>query len=456
MNLELPERYRRPAKWVGYPLFAFVVFMIALYASLPRARIQDRLQTDASTWLNADVKADGFGLTLLSGPGVSADSVVVATRPLLPGDKVARYSADDVVIHFSLFQLLRGFADASFRGAISGGQLEGRFKSVPEEGLLQADASGLDLAKLPGVASLGVPIDGKIDAKVDVTTPKNLAAQANGSIKLELANASVGDGKAKLVIPGGDPFLSQGVTLPKISLGTLSGSVSIEKGRATFRDVRAHSRDVDLELDGYIELRDPVSLSVVHAYLKFKPSDALTKREGTIDLMQQMLGPTAKRPDGFLGFTINGTLAGVFFLPSKDAPPGVGRDAGVAGVRPPPPVTPVRLAAPGPAPTVLPPPPVNYDVPAPPPPAPVQPPPEAVAPPPALAAPSPAAAVGSQYHNPGLRAVGADTAGSGAPPPGHEVPHEGAGAREAGAQNPPEGEGRPVEGEQQPNPPPPQ
>ena len=151
MNLELPERLRRPAKWVGYPLFAFVIFLIALYASLPRGRIQERLQSDASTWLGADVKSEGFGLTLLSGPGVSADSVIIASRPAVPGEKVTRYSADDVVIHFSIYQLMRGFADTSFHGDVAGGHLEGKFKSVPEEGAFQADAGGLEVAKLPGV-----------------------------------------------------------------------------------------------------------------------------------------------------------------------------------------------------------------------------------------------------------------------------------------------------------------
>ena len=78
---QLPESLRRPAKWVGYPLFGVVVFILALYLTLPRERIREHLEALASSWLGADVTAADFGLTLLTGPGVAASGVNVRTRP---------------------------------------------------------------------------------------------------------------------------------------------------------------------------------------------------------------------------------------------------------------------------------------------------------------------------------------------------------------------------------------
>src|SRR5207248_10880266 len=128
--------------------------------------------------------------------------------------------------------------------------------------------------------------------------------------------------KAKLTVPG-DPFLSQGLTFPKIKLGRLSGRVAIEKGRARFEGIRVHSADGDATLEGYVELHDPLGTSQMHAYLRFKPAEELVKREPTVELMNNALGGTAKRPDGYIGFQVTGPLAALFYLPSKDPPLGV-------------------------------------------------------------------------------------------------------------------------------------
>jgi type II secretion system protein N len=389
--LAIPERLRRPLKWVGYPLFAAAAFLLALYLTLPRDRIKDRLEADVALFLGHDVTAGDFGLTLLTGPGVTAAPVTVKTRPTMPGDKPQRYVVDELTVHLSLWQLSRGFADTRFSGRVAGGAFSGKYRSVPDEAVLALDLSGVSLKDLPGLAqgANGIPITGSAELKVDVVAPKNLMAQAAGSAAVTVENCVVGDGKAKLVVPG-DPMLAAGITVPKLSFGRIAGSVVIDKGRATFRDLRGHSKEADVELMGYVELRDPLSLSLVHAYLKFKPSDALVKREPTIEMLNTMLGNVARRPDGFLGFSITGTVSSPLFLPSKEPPQGVTAHASAApppgdgpgragaGYRPvpsaqppsaPPPSAP-RPSAPPPSPVEMPahPPSTAYEVPAPPPP----------------------------------------------------------------------------------------
>src|SRR5579871_6140604 len=352
------DRMRRPAKWAGYPLFALFVFGGSLYVSIPRDRVQDLLETDASAWIGAKVKADDFGLTLLTGPGVTAGTVTATTQPALPGEKPARFQASDVVVHFNLIALMRGFADTSWSGNLAGGSVSGHYRAVPDEGVLAVDASSVALGQIPMASSPGgVPLDGKLTLKADVTAPKNVIAQTNGSLSITLEDATVGDGKAQVSIPG----MSEGLTVPKISLGKLSGTVAIEKGKAMLRDVRGHSKDLDVELEGYLELRDPLPLSIAHLYLKVKPSDALLAREPKIEGMTIMMQATAKRPDGYYGFTIAGVLSSLVPLPSKEPPFGVGTpQAGVARAPGAPPSLPSSVHI-GPMPS-LPPPPV-IDVP---------------------------------------------------------------------------------------------
>src|SRR5437773_8054836 len=97
----LPENLRGPLKWAGYASFGFLVLLLSFYVTLPRDRIQDRVESAASEWLNADVAAQDFGLTLL--PGITASGVTIKMRPGQPqaekAEKPPLYTIDDVTIH---------------------------------------------------------------------------------------------------------------------------------------------------------------------------------------------------------------------------------------------------------------------------------------------------------------------------------------------------------------------
>ena len=336
----LPEPVRRGLRYVGYPLFALTVLVLALYASLPRARIQERVERMASAALNADVKMRSFGLTLFSGAGIDADTIEIRTRPQGGGEKPQRYVVDDVVVHLGVIEALRDRTDVSFRGEVAGGSVSGvvRVAPPPEDGYLKLDAARVTLSKLPGISSaIGLPVDGAIDVKGELRLVRGLLAQSVGALEIACEGCVLGDGKAKLAIPG-DAMMAQGITFPRLRLGTVKGAATVEKGRALIKDFRGHSPDADVELDGYIELRDPAQLSVLHLYLRFRPTDALVKREPTMELMNSMLGPNARRSDGFLGFSVSGTLGAPFALPSREPPIGVtlGRAPAVAAAAPPP------------------------------------------------------------------------------------------------------------------------
>lgn len=326
-DFRIPDRFRRPLKWVGYPAFGFFMFFISLYLTLPKQRIQEQVETGVSDWLGAEVKVnESFGLTLITGAGVTARGVSIIPKPANPADKKIRYDLDDVTVRFGLLQLMRGQSGARFTAHLARGAVNGSFRSVPEEGLLVLDVGGVQLGGLPGLGGAlgvpGMPIEGTVNFKADVTAPKNLLVESFGNASLEIEGGVIGDGKWKITVPS-NPYLAQGLTLPKIKLGAMKGNVVVEKGRATLQGVKTHSPDVDLELDGYIELRDPPSLSQLHLYLKLKPSDALLKREDKLDALVTVGGAVAKRDDGFFGLSISGAANAPFVMPSKEAPPGL-------------------------------------------------------------------------------------------------------------------------------------
>ncbi len=386
----IPARLRRPLIWAGYPAFALAVALVTVYLSIPRDKVKDRLEstlsadpmTGAPGAIGMDVTIGDLGLTLFTGAGVKLKDVVLRSRPMNPTDKPARYLIDDATIHVGLIGLLFNRPTYSFKAHGLSGTVTGEISFSPSEQRIKIEASGVVITGVSAIAaSVGLPVEGTISGKLDAVAPKNLAANLDGTLELAIDDAVVGDGKAKLTVPG-DPFLAQGITFPKLRLGRMAGQIIMEKGRARIENVRVHSADGDATLEGFVDLHDPLGMSTMHGYLKFKPADALLKREPTVELMNNALAQTAKRPDGFIGFQLSGPLTSIFYLPNANPPAGVVSKSTPPPTAPSAPSTPVILPqAPGASPTM--------HLPPPPPPAPSEP--EPNEPPPPAPAPAPSA-----------------------------------------------------------------
>jgi type II secretion system protein N len=331
-EFEPTARQRRLATFIGYPLFALFVALLAFYWSVPRERVKDRLETALSAdvmsgqplAIGMDVAIGDLSLKLFTGLGFKATDIILRTRPVLPGEKPARYIIDDVRVRLGMLSTMFGRASYSFVAHALSGRVEGHVAGNADETKAEVELAKLVLTGVPGIQQAfgGLPVEGSVSGKLDVRVPKNLIANANGTIDVDIEDVAIGDGKAKLVVPG-DAFMAAGITFPRIKLGKLSGQIVIEKGRARFEGVRVHSPDGDASLEGYVELHDPIGTSQMHAYLRFRPSEALAKREPTVEILNNALSGTAKRSDGYLGIQMTGPLAAMFYLPSKDPPFGV-------------------------------------------------------------------------------------------------------------------------------------
>jgi type II secretion system protein N len=381
MALALPEinlsaRWLRALRVVGYVVFALLVAVTTLYVTLPRERIKEKIeatlsQDPATALAQGNLAAIGMnvdigelGLTLLTGAGLTAERIELRSRPVNPSDKPARYVIDDATVKVGLLGAIFNRPTYRFTAHAFDGEVSGAITMAPAEQTIRIDAKGLVLTGVQAIQqSVGLPIAGAVSGKIDAVAPQNLAANMSGVVELSVEDLVVGDGKAKLTVPN-DPFLAAGVTFPRLRIGTLNGKLVMEKGKGKLEGLYAKSPDIEAYLDGYVELRDPLGTSQVHAYLRFKPSEALTKREPTIELMTNALGAMAKRPDGFLGFQITGPLSALFYLPNTNPPAGVtlgnapaaapGAAAAATGPKPitPPPTVP---SAPPPSTTTAPP-----------------------------------------------------------------------------------------------------
>jgi type II secretion system protein N len=373
----------RLLKLLGYPLFAGVVFLASVYYSLPIDRIRDRLERELSQepgpspfgsggfgiGLGMEVRIGEMDLHLLS-PGVSATAVQLRPRKPGLGSPIAAPSAppgapggdkdgdkdkktvkplfiDRLDVRVPLLELLAGNRVADVEAEAFGGTIRG-VGGLGGEGLfVNGQIEQLLLGRIANIGQiLPLPMTGALSLTVNFKVPpQKLPAgappprpgapptfdmpHASGVLEVQLKDGTLGDGKAKLVVPG-DPFLSQGLTFPRLKLGNLSGRLVVDRGRASFDELHTKSADAELWIEGYVELRDPMPSSELHLYVRFKPSAELVKREATIEILNNAMG-AGKRSDGSLGFAVQGLLAAPRSRPSKDPPEGVTVRVGTLG-----------------------------------------------------------------------------------------------------------------------------
>jgi len=325
-----PPQLRRWARLFGYPLFALAVVLVTFVAALPDDKVKERLETLLSQdptatqpmGLGVDVKAGELSISLLRR-GIRADNVIMRTRPTRPADKPSRYVLDVVKVNVGLIGLLFQRPTYSFAIEAFHGTIEGSARVTMTDNHYTVEASALELGAIQGLqTALGPPLEGKVEGKLDLDAPGRLLANSSGAIEVSIDETIFGDGKGKLVIPG-DAFLAQGVTIPKIRLGKVIGAITIEKGKAHIDNLRVHSADVDITVEGYVDLRDPLPSSQLHLFLRFKLADALLKREPTLELVTGNLSGQGKRADGFIGAQITGSIGAPYFMANKNPPQGV-------------------------------------------------------------------------------------------------------------------------------------
>jgi type II secretion system protein N len=230
----------------------------------------------------------------------------VQNRPT-DGTKPIRLRIDSARVSVSPLARLVGDEAYSFSADTLGGDIDVDWEGSKTKSRLAVKSRELAMADLPGVKeTLNIPLAGKLGVKLDVDMPGNRLGAAGGSVSWTCAGCVIGDGKSKLKIPG---ILQEGLSLPRLKLGDLTGRVAIDKGVGKLQGVQAKSPDGELYVEGEIRFADPMPLSQVDLYVRFKLSDALLKSSDSLKLIFQLIENMGKRPDGFYGVRLTGSMS---------------------------------------------------------------------------------------------------------------------------------------------------
>jgi type II secretion system protein N len=400
--------------------------------SFPYDRAKDAAIRMASKNLDLDVEIGSAGPAF--GAVVFRD-IRARTRPTT--GKPTRFTIDSAKFSPSIMALFSSSFPFSLAMEGLGGTIEIDQKGAPgKKGPFRTElvVNDIDMAEIPGVKeAINMPLTGKLRMELQIASETGRYADANGFMTITCADCVAGDGKTPLKVPG-NPFLAAGLTLPRTRIGDLGGRVAVEKGVAKLQGVESKSPDGEVALEGEIALHDPLPTSTVNLYLRFKLSDAFLQKASSVQMILQAAAASGKRPDGFYGMRIGGTLGRLsppVLTPISPVASSVvpvrgagGTPRGAPSPSSPPPPPPSAIVTPPPPPP--PPPPAAVpDSPPPPPPPPAQ---------PAEAAPTPPAPGGAGWKGAPPAAAAPAAAETGGAPgegvPAVPPPPEGAPAAE--------------------------
>jgi type II secretion system protein N len=335
-------RLKAVLPWVGYPAFYLACFFLFAYLTFPFDYLKDRLvvefandqrQSGGNTRLEVD-KLSSYWFSGFEAKGVRLVTPA-STNPDGTKKTDSEMEVDQLTARVSILPLLWGRVTVSVWAKTLGGTLEATSSKKGKDTSFEMEFKDLNIGEFdPFVQTVGLPMFGQAQGKIDLTLPEGKLAKANGSIQMKLSDYAVGDGKTKI---------KDAIALPKMNIGELTFDADIKEGLLRIMKSSAAGQDLDLSVDGKITMRDPFAESQGDLYMKFRFADAYKSKSETTKTLFGAPGSSApalfemadprirqsKRSDGFYSWRAWGLLRALRFDP---APAG-----GVGGPGAPPP-----------------------------------------------------------------------------------------------------------------------
>jgi type II secretion system protein N len=303
--------------WSGYASFFASCFLIFAYLTFPYDRLRDVLVAKATS-----ASAPGTKLRIGAiGPhwltGATLTSIHLERPGSAPDEPASTITLDKLTISAAPLSFMFGGTGLRFHAVAGSGSLSGNYtakKDGPTR--VEAELDHLDLGGLALGSMLGVPVAGAASGTVDVTL-SDQPSETQGSVDLRIENLRLGDGKAKVKVPG----MGGGLTLETVNAGTLELKLSIKEGVATIERMEAKGKDLELSGSGSVRLVRNFGQSLADLTLGVKVEDAYSQRNDRTKAMFELLNASLGRfasSDGMMRFRISGALA---FLRAAPAGP---------------------------------------------------------------------------------------------------------------------------------------
>jgi type II secretion system protein N len=305
------RKLRSMAPWLG---LGFGFFLLFTWMSLPTRAIAWRIGHEAR---KAGYVVDIEDITVWPWGTVTLKNVQWTFSPSREDQVPTKFILDDVDVRVGLFSLMIGNLDVEVETVRDEGRIWAHYARNDARTKVELEIEELPLYDVPKARqALNVPLMGLFGLKVSLEVPGGEYSKANGFIEVSCASCRLGDGETKLYVPG-SKGLKDGVTIPEIDLGSLSGRIEIEEGKGEIVEIiETESDDLSVAISGAMRLHDKFELSGLDIVIKADFSDALQERSERIRLMVQTASPMVKleAPERGLGWRLEGVLKKPRFL----------------------------------------------------------------------------------------------------------------------------------------------
>jgi len=280
-----------------------LVFLLTFWMTFPSDSLGERLKYEVYAGSDGDYQLQLQDVSPwwvgLSGEMVQLYSV---STPRGGGDPETEliFAAEAARVRVSLFSLLGRAPAVSGGMTIGGGDVDFSLATQMDKkdrlGLsdLQITAEEFPIIDLASVAGASMEGSGTIDIDIDISAPDGMK-QAEGKIQISGSD---------ILITKIDPAMTGGMDLGmEIPLENIDIDLDITQGKAEFSKGRIQSSMANVELDGYLQLRDDLTRSTADIAVVFELGDELAMFKSFLN--------DAKGTDGKFHYKCTGSLARV-------------------------------------------------------------------------------------------------------------------------------------------------
>lgn len=297
------KRLLVPAGYAALGIFSFVYF---LFLGFPFDRLLS--QKSIATSIDRMERENGVKLDVGSIRGgwlfdvVATDLRVTPMSPIRRAAAAAAGQEDDPTLRVekislrpALLPLLGGRLGVHLDAQVYGGHVRGTIGVGRSTTAVDLSVKNVELAKYSPLANkFQLNVGGQVGGKVDLVIDGADGAKSRGSIDLSIRNAMINES---------NPYGIQ--KIPQVSFDKGAGAlIELKDGKATFQDVGLHGEDLDVTLEGDIELKKMLAYSSWDGHASIKASDSFKSQ---VSLLDSFLGP-GRGSDGAYHYRLMGTL----------------------------------------------------------------------------------------------------------------------------------------------------
>jgi len=285
-------------KYLGYAAFFVFAVLFFTYHTFPWDAGKDRVFAMIKKSSGVTIEAESVRPSWITG----VDAKKVKVTPNRSKDPI---ELDRLQARARLLSFLKGKKGFTAAAPVAMGNVDADVEMGDETMTVDADVEGVQLALVPALADAGYAVEGELGIDADLLLGLKDPKLSNGKVVLSIG---------QFMLPGGAKLGM--ISLPKdqaVTIGDVKLEIPVVEGTAQFKNTKIDGQDVEVTLDGTIDLMNPVNRSKLNLSIAAKPKAALLDFIGPLLNMYKRY----KSKDGFYNFVVSGSIARPRAMPKR-------------------------------------------------------------------------------------------------------------------------------------------